>query len=383
MKSKLKIEYCRDLGAQFRQNPHHMVGQDGAFTIPTRAGLLWFFGDTLIGARRPGSSLWYPDGAPVGPLDMSGKAGIERMVNNTGLLSTSQVGPEGISDFRYILDDQGEIKALIPLEADEDPDRVRVWCLHGVEIDNWIYLFFIKVVTIAEGLFPVNFRILGSGLAIGDAETWEFNRIVSHGSDIWWRENQPHFAAAILNPEGEFLYLYGALQGKDTVQRCYLARVKKCDIKRRERYEYLCTLATEEGTPPGAAAWAGGESEGSNGPVPHWSRRVGEAIPLFEGMPNELSVSWNGYLGCYLAVHSLDLTGRIVAHTAAAPWGPWSEPVDLYQVQVPHPAHLPYPQLIYAAKEHPALAQEGGRTIYITYIEFEEYFPHLVQVRFA
>ncbi len=364
----MKIRSQRDLGIQFRNNPHRMVGQDGAFTIPTSAGLLWFFGDTLIGSRPPNGSLWYPDGQPVGPLDMSGKAGIDRMVNNSGLLSSGRVGPGGVEEFRYILDERGEIKSLIPLEADEDPNRIRVWCLHGVEIDGWIYLYFVKVTTIAEGIFPVNFRILGSGVAIGDAENWEFNRILSQGSDLWWRADQPHFASAVLNPPGAYLYLYGALQGADQVQRCYLARVRKEEIKRREQYDYLCGVETAEG-----------QSHGE----PQWSRHVGAAVPLFEGMPNEQSVSWNEYLGCYLAVHSLDLTGRIVAHTAPEPWGPWSDPVDLFQIRMPRMVNLPYPQLIYAAKEHPALAKEGGRTIYITYIEFEEYFPHLIEITFA
>jgi hypothetical protein len=95
-------------------------------------------------------------------------------------------------------------------------------------------------------------------------------------------------------------------------------------------------------------------------------------------MPSELSVSWNAHLGAYLAVHSLDLTGKVVGRTAPKPWGPWGEPVTLWKVEKPHP--FPYLQLIYAGKEHPELAGDGGRRIYLTYIEFEEYFPHLVEV---
>ncbi len=53
-----------------------MVGQDGAYSIPTSAGLLWFLDDTRIGARRPGESLCYPEGKPVGHADMCGMAGI-------------------------------------------------------------------------------------------------------------------------------------------------------------------------------------------------------------------------------------------------------------------------------------------------------------------
>ena len=115
-------------------------------------------------------------------------------------------------------------------------------------------------------------------------------------------------------------------------------------------------------------------------PNPTWSRSVTDAMHLFAGMPNEMSVSFNPYLGQYLAVHSLDLTGQIVGRTAPAPWGPWSEPITLWTVR-PSPSHsLPYPQLIYAGKEHPELSTAAGRVLYLTYIEFEEYYPHLVEV---
>jgi hypothetical protein len=36
--------------------------------------------------------------------------------------------------------------------------------------------------------------------------------------------------------------------------------------------------------------------------------------------------------------------------------------------------------LVYAGKEHPCLSRENGRILYITYVEFEEYYPHLLEV---
>ena len=93
-----------------------------------------------------------------------------------------------------------------------------------------------------------------------------------------------------------------------------------------------------------------------------------------------MSVSWSGHLQRYLAVHSLDLTGKIVARIAPNPWGPWSAAVLLWSVEVKRQQPLPYPILIYAGKEHPELSAENGRRIYLTYVEFEEYFPHLVEV---
>ena len=59
MSHKLIVRKVRDLGPQFTDNDYRMVGQDGAYSIPLKNDTLWFFGDTLIGERAPGDSLWY------------------------------------------------------------------------------------------------------------------------------------------------------------------------------------------------------------------------------------------------------------------------------------------------------------------------------------
>ena len=110
------------------------------------------------------------------------------------------------------------------------------------------------------------------------------------------------------------------------------------------------------------------------------NKNIKNAVPVFDGMPNELSVSYNQYLQSYFAVHSVGLTGITVGRTAPSPWGPWSDPVDLWQVSTKHNKSRPYPKMIYAGKEHVELAEENGRIIYMTYIEFEEYFPHLIEI---
>lgn len=73
---------------------------------------------------------------------------------------------------------------------------------------------------------------------------------------------------------------------------------------------------------------------------------------------------------------------KIVGRTASNLWGPWSEPVELCTVNIDDSVKIPYNRLIYAGKEHPELAEDNGKTIYITYIEFEEYYPHLIRVTF-
>jgi len=356
----LKVISVRDLGPQFVDNKDEMVGQDGAYSIPLNGDTLWFFGDTLIGERIPGESVWYPGGQPVGPDDMSGKNKIKRMINNTGAIVRNKSGRNGITDYEYIYDHNKELKQLVPLLDDEHPDKVRIWCLHGIQMGDRIYLYYVKVHMVAEGPFPVNFALVGSGLAVGTDKDWHFNRIRTGESTIFWNNTEPAFGTTVLRAEEQgFVYVYGVLRGSDGVQRCYIARVREDMLEKRNEYEYLCS------------------------DEPRWTTDIRKAVHIFTGPPNEMSVSYNSYLGCYFAIHSLDITGVAVARTAPKPWGPWSEPVPLLTVPTDHPKPMPYPRLIYAAKEHPELAEQDGRVIYFTYIEFEEYFPHLIEVTFA
>jgi hypothetical protein len=355
----IKIKSTRDLGPQLINNSHQMVGQDGAYSISLGDKTLWFFGDTLIGERIPGGSVWYPNGQAVGPWDMSGKGSIRRMINNTALLTGIKTGRNGLINFKYICEPNGELKQLILLESHEHPDQSRIWCMHGIRIDKKIYLAFIKVRMIEEGPFPVNFEIVGSGLSVGSSNDWNFRRVAHDSGDLFWKENEPQFGSAfLLDPQIDWVYLYGIKKTQAGVQQCYISRVIQENIEDRKSFQFLSDT------------------------TPSWSSDINDAIPIFNGPPNELSISFNAYLNTYLAVHSLNLTGKIVARTAPNPWGPWSDPIELWHAVPIKKQPLPYPTLIYAGKEHPSLSEEKGRVIYLTYVEFEEYFPHLIEVEF-
>src|SRR5205823_222707 len=91
-------------------------------------------------------------------------------------------------DFDYICDPRGDIRPLIPLERDEHPDWDRIWCQHGIRLDDKVILSFIKVRMLDEpGPFPVNFEIVGSGLAVGSPRDWQFRRIERSGNSILWK----------------------------------------------------------------------------------------------------------------------------------------------------------------------------------------------------
>jgi hypothetical protein len=72
-------------------------------------------------------------------------------------------------------------------------------------------------------------------------------------------------------------------------------------------------------------------------------------------------VSWNSHLGAFLAVHSVIFSDQVVFHRAPRPEGPWSAPQLLFVGRHPPEGNN------YAAREHPELASEGGRTLFVTY----------------
>ncbi len=355
-----EIADIKDLGPQFVNNDLEMVGQDGAFSIPLEDGrLMVFFGDTIFGKRRANESLWYPNGKPVGPWDMTGKAGVRRMINNCGMIIQSRDRSQLLSNFSYIMDNGDEVKNLLPHLSDEDPDDVRIWCLHGIEHKGVLSLFYVKVRMLEKGPFPVNFDVLGSGLAQGDSKTWSFHRTGGPENGLFWSAETARFGSAVLIvPDDPHVYVYGVRQNPAThLQEGSVARVAPGELANLKAYEY----------------YAGGSN---------WSADVQNAAVIFSDFPNELSVSYNSYLNSYIAVHSFIMTGKVLLRQAPTPWGPWSAGIELFEAHHPRTRQLPYPPLLYAGKEHPWLSTDGGQTIYVTYIEFEEYFPHLMQISF-
>jgi hypothetical protein len=349
------VASATDLGPQFTENDCRVTGQDGAYSVPLADGrVFWYFGDTLVGARPPGSLRdVFTRLAEIG--QPQGHAPFERLPTNTGLVHPAQTGGGGLTDYAHIVDADGEIRQLVPAGPGDRDEWDRMWCMHGIELGGTLYLSYMHIRMLAHsgGPFDMGFELIGTGLARGSAADWQFERLPADGRDIWWPAPEPQFTAAFLAVE-DWLYLYGVIADAAGVQRVYLARVRPADIEDLGAYTYL------------------------SGPGPDWSADVADAATLFDGPPNELSVSWNAYLGAYLAVHSNHGTGEQVGRTAPAPWGPWSAPTTLWTVR-PWPGKT-YPVAAYAGKEHPALAEDGGRVVYLTYVEAEEYLPHLIRI---
>jgi hypothetical protein len=107
-----------------------------------------------------------------------------------------------------------------------------------------------------------------------------------------------------------------------------------------------------------------------------WSLDLTAGQSVLPDVPGELSVSFNPYLNQYLAVHSVPLSNEVVFNTAPAPEGPWSPAQHLFTAR--HAADTSKSD--YAAKEHPELARDNGRTLVVGYADPWEAFGGVIRL---
>jgi hypothetical protein len=103
-------------------------------------------------------------------------------------------------------------------------------------------------------------------------------------------------------------------------------------------------------------------------------RTIGDVEGLTD-FPTELSVSCNAYLRGYLAAHSIGIGGKLRLSLALNPWGPF-RPLS----EISTPSRALSQGFCYAGKEHPELAEDRGRIIYITYVDSSRYWLQLLKV---
>jgi hypothetical protein len=88
-----------------------------------------------------------------------------------------------------------------------------------------------------------------------------------------------------------------------------------------------------------------------------------------------MSAAYNSHLRKHVAFHSLHRENKIVMRTAPRITGPWSRPEVVYR-----PERLKDTDLIYAAKQHPELDLDGGRVLYVTFVNSATYVPQLIEL---
>jgi hypothetical protein len=335
------VAAVRALGPQFRDNPVNVTGADGATSLPLADGrALWVFGDTVEG---PFESIHGMDLAPLR--------------SNTGALVPEQDAAGGIREFRFLATADGKRpRQLVPFGAADDPAVVRLWAIHGAAVGERVYLYYHRIRLIKGVDVFESFQLEGMGLARADVAKLEFTRLpAADGGLEFWKGDQPGYGVFV-ESRSEHVYLWGSM-----MTGMFLARVRPESIEDSTAYEYLAAAPTP--ARPDVK--------------PRWADKFDSAAVLFDSVPNEMSAAYNEHLKKYVAIHAFNRENQIVLRTAPQITGPWSPPELVYR-----PPDLEPNDMIYAAKEHPELARDGGRRIYVTFVNSRTYIPELIEVTF-
>jgi hypothetical protein len=308
-----KAEPMPEMNALFQ--PHEgWIGGDGAYSVaiaPRRT--LWLFSDTWIGSVR------------------QGKRTNVTMVNNTlGILEGR--GKEAKVEFVVRKDAAGKPVAFI---APEDKHGW-FWPQAGACSEGRLYLFLAQFEKTRDpGAF--GFRQIGRWLGTvdnpGDPPTsWRVAQI-KLPCTIIAPQRELAFGAAVLR-EDEYLYVFGMDE----------------DRKSRGLDRYLVLARAPAAKVDDFAAWRY-YREG------RWQTEFHTAERLAAGMASECSVSWLPEFKRYVLVYTeAGLSPRILARTAAAPWGPWSAATEIYRCPE---AGWDKRIFCYAAKAHPAVSDKS------------------------
>ncbi len=328
----------RNEGLLFTDNRAGVSGVDCGYSVSLPHSTLWLFGDVFL--QNPNSVLQPYVGG----------------VSNCGLLAPHGSGAEPLKKYRFITGKNGIARQLIEPGA----QHKRYWPLGG-----WysmhakkLFLFYSRIRVTGHGM--LDFVQEGTGLCEADADHAMHMQpaIMPSGSGhtLWWESNVTYGQAVIYGTKGPWVYAAG-MRDTGGMHTCTLMRLP----------EAAPTLA-------GCEYYAGGKTK------PRWSRNPGDAVEVqgISNFPGELSISYNHYLGRYLALHTIGLSQKVQISLAEHPWGPY-QPFAV--VGARH--RLFSKALCYAAKEHPELAEQNGKAIYFTFVDSERYWLQLQRVEFS
>jgi hypothetical protein len=339
--SAAPVKSVRHLGDQFMKNPVRVTGADGATsTLLPSGNSLWVFGDTIEGPFKT-----------IHNLQLGGYR------SNTAAIVPPQDASHGIQKFEFLTDNDGRRpRQIVPFAPHEDANQHRVWAIHGTCVRDEIFLFYHRI-TLLKGVDVfVNFQLDGMGIARANVNELKFERLTApDGTLEFWKKDVPTFGV-FLEHAKDFVYVWGSL-----MTGMYLARTRPDSISDLAGYEYLVEAPTNE--KPNAQ--------------PRWSKEFRGTAMLFDSVPNEMSAAYNRHLEMHVAFHSLHRENKIVMRTAPSIVGPWSAGQVVYR-----PERIKDDELIYAVKEHPELASDDGRVVYVTYVNSATYVPQMIEVTF-
>ena len=183
--------------------------------------------------------------------------------------------------------------------------------LDGISVNNMMYVFFST-----NHIHVGNSDLMGrSILARSDNDGYEFDflyefshqKFINLSVERTTLEDQEDVVLLGLDKGTEVLWIWGS--GTYRSSNIYLAVLPLSGLENKEGIRYFS----------------------GNLESVLWSSKEADATPLIcDGTVGELSVRWNRFLRKYLAFFNSDNPGGIHLRSSQKPWGPWSEPVIVF-----------------------------------------------------
>lgn len=331
LSAEAAIEKVADLG--IIETVPVILGRDGGYSVLFLNRSIWIYGDTVI---------------------KSNDHSLPALLSNSCSWTADRDASDGISGFQPCQDSGGiplELFAFTPEELEFNRNQMSANCQGETcgarwalwpgaavsdSVNNRLLLFFKKVLVKPEIL---NFQTKGHAMTAWRKLDEPPERIRSYpgsiGSELMFAENEPAFGSAAIVVQ-TMLYVFGCnLDGFE--KPCRLARVPLADATDRRAWEFYSTSQK-------------------------WQKDIGSCQVVLNGN-DMMSVSYNSYLGRYLAVYSQPMGTGVMLRTAKKIEGPWSKPLKSFDA-MPPANDIGW---IYDAMEHPEYSRKNGQVIYITY----------------
>ena len=306
-------------------------GRDGGYSALFQGHSVWLYSDTFLAhANSQGYTLISDSWAWTSNLSVgNGVTGFQQQVDATG--DPAMFLPLTPAEVQYNAEHNGDNCQVQPCNA-----RWALW-LASIVVDSVRSRALIFYNYIYDD--PNGFSHLGTSVAtwagIGQTPVRPTISATADHPDLLFGADEPDFGGATLMAGGT-LYAYSCGKSSNYDKPCLLGRVDPANVWNRNAWTY----------------YAG------NG---NWSTNVNAAVDLFAGL-DILSVSWNAYLGRYIAIYAYPGTNNVMARTAPKPEGPWSSEMHIFTARAPNDGSDTYD-----AQAHPEFDIGGGQTMYVSY----------------
>jgi uncharacterized protein DUF4185 len=293
-------------------------GADGGQSVVVGGRAYWLFGDTLL-------------------LPSSG-----RQIEANTMASSASAPGAGCPKLTYLAQNRTAMPFL------EKDGSLTVWPAGAFAVDDHSFDLFTVYV---YGSGPYAYSIGEVGVARFDTTTMTATVL---SRSLWTAASGFEDPVISADPadvvDGKLRVILQTRAGDHL-----LARVPVADIADVTKYEY----------------WdGGGWSKAPSAAEPMWPHpHETDPIARLGSFESGGSIAYNDYVGAFVAVVS-DGIDKIAVRTASRLEGPWSAPTTVIDCA---PIAQPAVPVCYSPSQHPQLAADGGRSLFITFTRMSTY----------